>query len=104
MKILLLSTFLFAQTVIANILPELPWGRISIIVDGKVEKVNSEIEFFEKTFDKSVKYAKLDVVKDFECPVDALFWLFHSQLTTNSHYGDKEFKKLIKSCLISKKK
>lgn len=104
MRILLLSTFLFAQTVIANILPELPWDRISIVVDGKTEKVTSENDFFEKTVDKSVKYAKLDAVKEFDCPIDALFWLFHSKLTTNSHYGDSEFKKLIKSCLISRKK
>jgi len=104
MRILLLSCFLFSEVVIANILPQLPWERVNISIDGRRVFVKGEKDFFKKTVDKKFICVKLDTWREFDCPIDAAFWLFNPVLTTNSHFGDTEYKKTLKSWLTLQKK
>lgn len=78
----------------------LDWTRVEIINDnGDIIKVASETEFLVLTSKKEVTYKSGTTTKVFNCCVDALFWIFKSELSTNSHFGDRELKELYKSKL-----
>lgn len=83
-----------------NIFPlTLNWNKVEVVEGNEIVKINSENEFLAFAHKKQLTYKKGSITKSFDCCVDALFWIFRGELSTNSHYGDKALKELYRSKL-----
>ena len=83
-----------------NIFPlTLNWNKVEVVEGNEIIKINSESEFLILANKKQLTYKKGTITKSFDCCVDALFWIFRNELSTNSHYGDEALKQLYRSKL-----
>jgi len=81
-----------------NVFPKsLSWENIVAYKDSEMHFAYSEQEFIELFDGRPVTLIKAETERSFDCPVDAVFWFFNNQLETNSHCGNTELKKLLKS-------